>query len=130
MKKEKRIRVLMVEPGKHPREQWLDNDLDCLQKAVSIDAPSQGLIEIIALERDVVLICNEEGKLQGLEGNRTYQGEVFVGVFYIAGSDRCGNLRSLSQEMMEKYSKIFWKPEVITGERVAKSIYMEFIPWL
>ena len=44
MKKENKIRVLMVEPGKHPQEHWLDNDLDSLQKAVSIDAPSQGLI--------------------------------------------------------------------------------------
>ena len=34
--KQKEIRVLMVAPGEHPREVVLKNDLDSLQKAVSI----------------------------------------------------------------------------------------------
>ena len=34
MKKETTIKVLMVEPGKHPKEVMLDNSLDALQKAV------------------------------------------------------------------------------------------------
>lgn len=130
MKKEKKIRVLMVEPGKHPKEHWLDNDLDSLQKAVSIDAPSQGLIELVDLEKNVVLICNEEGKLLGLKGNREYLGEVFAGVFYIAGSDRYRNLCSLSEAEMEKYRQIFWEPVEITDDQVMQSIYIEFMPWL
>lgn len=130
MKKEKKIHVLMVEPGKHPEEYWLDNDLDSLQKAVSIGAPYQGLIELFELERGITLICNEEGKLLGLEGNRAYQGEVFAGVFYIAGSDRNGNLCSLSQKDMERCRDVFWEPVAITDEQVMKSIYMQFIPWL
>ena len=32
----KEIKVLMVEPGKHPKVTTLKNDLDSLQKAVSI----------------------------------------------------------------------------------------------
>ena len=32
----KEIKVLMVEPGKHPQVTTLKNDLDSLQKAVSI----------------------------------------------------------------------------------------------
>ena len=39
-----RIKVLMVEPGKHPRVTTLENDLDALQEAVSIGADYQGLI--------------------------------------------------------------------------------------
>ena len=31
--KQKKIKVLMVEPGKHPIETELDNNLDSLQKA-------------------------------------------------------------------------------------------------
>ena len=45
----KEIKVLMVEPGKHPKVTTLKDDLDSLQKAVSIGADYQGLIEIISL---------------------------------------------------------------------------------
>ena len=68
--KQKEIKVLMVAPGEHPREVVLKNDLDSLQKAVSIGCDYQGLIEVVNLEKGVCIICNEEGKLLGLEGNR------------------------------------------------------------
>ena len=67
--KQKEIKALMVAPKEYPKVVTLKTDLDSLQKAVSIGAGYQGLIEIIHLEKGVVLICNEEGKLNGLEGN-------------------------------------------------------------
>lgn len=45
----KEIKVLMVEPGGHPKVTMLKDDLDSLQKAVSIGADYQGLIEIISI---------------------------------------------------------------------------------
>jgi hypothetical protein len=45
----KEIKVLMVEPGKHPKVTMLKDDLDSLRKAVSIGADYQGLIEIISI---------------------------------------------------------------------------------
>lgn len=47
--KEKAIKVLMVEPHKHPTVTTLDNNLDSFQKAVSIGAEYKGLIGIIPL---------------------------------------------------------------------------------
>ena len=44
----KEITVLMVEPGKHPKVTTLKDDLDSLQKAVSIGADYQGLIEFVS----------------------------------------------------------------------------------
>ena len=41
--KEKEIKVLVVEPGQHPKVTTLQNDLDSLQKAVSIGADYQGI---------------------------------------------------------------------------------------
>ena len=64
--KQKEIKVLMVAPGEHPREVVLKNDLDALQKAVSIGCDYRGLIEVVGLEDGVCIICNEEGKLLGL----------------------------------------------------------------
>ena len=48
--KKREITVLMVEPRKAPVITTLANDLDSLQKAVSIGADYQGLIEIIGIE--------------------------------------------------------------------------------
>ena len=64
--KDKTIKALMVEPGEHPRCVSLENNLDALQKAVSIGADSQGLIEVLNVEHDVCILCNEEGKLKSL----------------------------------------------------------------
>ena len=46
----KELTVLMVEPGKHPKVTKLKDDLDSLQKAVSIGADYQGLIELANFE--------------------------------------------------------------------------------
>ena len=125
--KQKRIRVLKVEPGKEPTLAMLNNNLDDLQKAVSIGAPSQGLIEIITLEEDVCILCNEEGKLIGLEPNRRLGKDILVGVFYVTGQDNCGNLTTLSEAKMQKYAKLFEKPcEGITDEDVLETLVVEF----
>ena len=79
--KEKEITVLMVEPGKHPVVTTLENNLDVLQKAVSIGAEYQGLIELIWLENGVLLMCHESGKVIGLEGNRRIGNDIIAGVF-------------------------------------------------
>ena len=55
--KQKEIRVLMVEPGKHPRVTVLQDDLDSFQKAVSIGADYQGLIEIISIGNGDCILC-------------------------------------------------------------------------
>ena len=116
----------MVEPGNHPREVVIQNDLDSLQKAVSIGADYQGLIEIIGIDDRVCILCNEEGKLIGLEGNRRFGDDIIAGVFYVVGEDGFGNLTSLPDAEMEKYRKLFWEPEVFSSDDVAGAIFMYF----
>ena len=107
----KEIKVLMVEPGKHPKATMLKDDLDSLQKAVSIGADHQGLIEFISLGNNDCLLCNEEGKLIGLEGNRRLGRDIIVGVFYIMSEDKEGNLVSLTDKKIRYYTQLFWGPE-------------------
>lgn len=45
--KEKEITVVMVETGERPKVTTLKNDLDALQKAVSIGVDYQGLIGVL-----------------------------------------------------------------------------------
>lgn len=122
--KQKEIKVLMVEPGEHPREITIHNDLDSLQKAVSIGADNQGLIEIIGIDDRVCILCNEEGKLIGLDGNRRVGNDIIAGVFYVVGEDGRGNLVSLPEKEMEKYKELFWEPEYFTETAVTDAIVM------
>ena len=92
------INVLKVEPKKAPEICLLENELQALQEAVSIGAEYTGLIEIINLDRGGCLLCNEEGKLIGLEPNRRLYNDIICGVFYIIGEDENGELASLSEE--------------------------------
>ena len=122
--KQKEIKALMVEPGEHPREAVLMNGLDSLQKAVSIGSEHQGLIEIIGINDRICILCNEEGKLIGLEGNRRWGNDIIAGVFYVVGEDGCGNLTSLPDVEMEKYKELFWEPEYFSEAAVADAIVM------
>lgn len=103
--KQKEIMVQMVEPGKHPRVTTLMDDLDSLQKAVSIGADYQGLIEIVSLGNGDCLLCNEEGKLIGLDGNRRIGNDIIVGVFYIMSENEEGELVSLSEKKSKFYEE-------------------------
>ena len=76
--KEKEITVLKVEPGKSPETVTMPNTLDAMQKMVG------GYIEVLPLS-DVCLVCNEDGKLLGLEGNRRLGNDIIVGTFFLAG---------------------------------------------
>ena len=125
--KQKKIRVLMIAPGKEPDIVTLDNNLDALQKAVSIEAPSQGLIEIINLDSKTCLLCNEEGKLLGLEPNRRLLWhDIIVGVFYICGQSKDGELRSLSEERIRFWSHVFAEPEYFEDDEVEKALSTGF----
>lgn len=124
--KAKEIKVLMVEPGKHPRVTTLANDLDSLQKAVSIGADYQGLIEIISIGKGDCLLCNEEGKLIGLEGNRRLDNDIIVGVFYIMSEDEEGNLVSLSERKIKHYTKLFWEPQVFDRADIEATLLCHF----
>lgn len=124
MKKERTIKVLRVQPNLPPEVISLNNNLNDLQEAVG------GAIELVQLEEGVWLLLNEEGKLIGLEPNRRLEDDILVGVFYIVGSDdSSGNLISLSDEQIFRYTKRFFFPEQISTEEVADSIKFIFYPF-
>ena len=122
----KTITALMVEPNEHPKVVQLQTDLDSLQKAVSIGASYQGLIELLALEKGVAILCNEEGKLIGLPGNRRIGSDVIAGVFYVIGSNDHGNLVSLTDQQLETYKTRFGEPEALSSQDVEHAMFMRF----
>ena len=122
----KELTVLMVEPGKHPKVTTLKDDLDSLQKAISIGAEYQGLIEFVSLGNGDCIMCNEEGKLIGLEGNRRLGNDILVGVFYIMSENDDGDLISLSEPKIKHYSNIFWETETFDRTEIEDTISCRF----
>ncbi len=98
------MNVLLVMPGEAPKEVDIDGSLESMQELVS------GLIQAIYPWDDpIALICNDEGKLLGMEPNRALRhpdtGQVYdivYGPFFICGLGK-DDFISLEPELMEKY---------------------------
>lgn len=111
-KPENLIRILYVEPGKEPVITEVKNELRSLQQAV------QGWIEVVPLDNDTLLICNEEGKLQGMQGNRRLAGgTVIAGPFLVVG-DGGEDFCSLTDAQTEYYREQFQEPQEINQQEV------------
>lgn len=121
MKKE--IKVVMVEPNKQPTVTTIKTELENLQEAVG------GLIEIIDIEDNFCILCNEEGKLIGLEGNRRLDDDIIIGTFYVCGSNDEGELTSLTDTQIARYINFFWAPQTFTQGEIENSIVFKFIPF-
>lgn len=106
------MRVLVVEPEKEPYVKEIDSGLNSLQKEVG------GYIEAVyPFEDPVAIICNEEGKLEGLPLNRALRDEdgnvydIIAGTFLIAGLSE-DNFCSLDDAQIEKFSAMYKSPEL------------------
>lgn len=126
--KEKRILSLCVKPGEKPIAMYLENDLDSLQKAVSIGCDYQGLIETVDIAEGVTILCNEEGKLIGLEPNRRLGFDVICGVFYIVGFNDESEFCYLTYDDIEKYRKMFEAPDTFENFDPDSYLFAHFIP--
>ena len=109
---EEKATVLLVEPGRYPRPVEMSMELESLQQAVG------GFIEATYPFEDEMacIICNEEGKINGMELNRALYDEhgniddIIAGTFIIAGLKFEG-FGSLTPEQMKKYEAQFHQPE-------------------
>lgn len=116
---ENQILVLVVEPGKPPYEKRVDNNFRTFQELVN------GGIEYVALpEPDCHIYCNDEGKLEGLPGNRKQDnGDILCGTFIICADDGMGNEVSLNAGQLQRYMDRFAEPEHFTNEEAHKIDY-------
>ncbi|MBQ2663675.1 MAG: DUF3846 domain-containing protein [Clostridia bacterium] len=117
-----KITVLVVPPLKEPYIKEIDTGLESLQKEVG------GNIEVTyPFDDNVGIICNEEGKINGMELNRALYDDngkmydIIAGTFLVAGlGDE--NFISLTKEQTDKFSKRFQTPETfmsLDGEIIA-----------
>lgn len=116
-----KLKVLLVEPNKLPRKLEIDNTLEAKQELV------KGYIECVYLPKDsnVLLICNEEGKINGMDLNRDIGFDIIAGPFFIVGDDKeNGDFKSLTEEQILKYKKIFGKESIARTENKIVALSM------
>ncbi|MBU5439767.1 DUF3846 domain-containing protein [Tissierella sp. MSJ-40] len=118
---EKAIRILKIEPQKLPYEKEISNDLEGIQGEV------EGLFDYLYLDNNCILVCNDEGKLNGMELNRRVGNDIIAGPFFIVGDSQDGEFVSLTDEQIEKYTEEFGKIQEFTGEEPEAQPRMTFI---
>ena len=90
-----KIKVIYKEVGKDPKVIEIQNTLEAKQKLVG------GLIEAVEY-KDVVLICNEEGKIYDLKPNVQFAKDYIAGNFLVAGDDfETGDFISLTNDQIK-----------------------------
>lgn len=109
--KQEKITVLVVEPMAEPYTKEIDNTLESLQKEVG------GLIQATYPYDDLIaIVCNDEGKINGLELNRAvYDDErnmldIIAGTFLVVGLSE-DSFATLPDDMMAKYKEMFKQPQ-------------------
>ena len=106
-----KMTVLVVEPMKEPYVKEIDPDLHSLQAEVGGDIGAT-----YPYSDPVALVCNDEGKLVGLNLNRGLRdedGEIYdivAGTFLVVGLGE-EDFASLSPELIQKYTEQFKTPE-------------------
>jgi hypothetical protein len=125
------IAVLYIEPNKKPSVVYIKPELEEMQRLVG------GYIEeYMPFDDEVAIICNEEGKINGMPLNRAIYDEsdgkrgvmldIIAGNFFLAYAPyESENFKSLTPEMIKKYTKRFQYPEKfmkINGEIIAVPI--------
>ncbi len=75
-----KITAIVKRPGeKYGHMTYVSDKLEDLQRTVG------GYIETVYLPHQVVVICNEEGKMMGLEKNLKIRGYELVGTLIVCG---------------------------------------------
>ncbi len=80
------MKVVYFEPGKKPEIREIENSLEESQKLV------EGYIEVVQPfdDDDILLVCNEEGRLNNMKANRRFGtakfSQVIFGPFFLVGA--------------------------------------------
>ena len=104
--------VLAVMPGKTPERMELDGSLQSMQKFVG-----GTILAVYPFSDPIAIVCNDEGKLMGLEHNRALRDDdgnvydILCGPFFICGLGE-EDFASLPEELIRKYTRFFQHPEL------------------
>lgn len=108
-----KINVLLIEPGKYPKQIEIEDTLEAMQETVG------GYIEeYMPFDDEIAIVYNEEGKMNGAELNRAIYSDdkeildIIAGKFFIAYAPiESESFLSMPKDLMKKYEDKFRYPE-------------------
>lgn len=112
------MRIIMVAPEKKPEIIEISDTLESMQELVG------GLIQALyPFDEAVALIANDEGKVMGLPLNRALKDrgtgkayDIIAGTFFLCGtSPDSGHFTSLTEEQLQRYTRLFSVPELFVN---------------
>lgn len=103
------MKVLVIESGKDPVAREIDGSLKSMQAVVG------GYIQAFyPWWEEVAIVCNDEGKINGLPFNRPISGErgelldIIAGTFFICGAPvDSGKFTDLPEGLIAHYTRMF-----------------------
>ena len=101
------MRVLIVEPGKYPREADIEHTLKAEQAVVG------GTIEAVYPWQDnACIVCNDNGIAENLPLNRMLNDyDIIHGTFFICGLTR-DDFTDLSPKQIKHYEEMYHSPQL------------------
>lgn len=95
------MRVIVKEVGKSPKVEEVKNELATFQSLVG------GYIEVVRVTPEILMICNEEGKLQGLPPNFSTGRDVIAGTVVFVAFDGSEDFAGLSDYQVLEVMDLF-----------------------
>lgn len=116
----KKLKIVFKEVGKDPVVMEIDDTLEAKQKLVG------GLIEVVPYKDDLLLICNEEGKISNLKPNLQFDYDYIAGNCFVVGDDfENSGFKSVEENQIEGIKKDL-EDRTIILEEIEETDDMEF----
>ncbi len=115
------IRVLLIEPHKHPRLVEFEYTLENLQAMVGGNIAAR-----FSRPDPVAIVFDDDGKFkEGNEPNRMLEDyDILVGRFFICGIDT-DDFASIPDDLALKYAEKFWMPEAFMRSREGLIVFQD-----
>ena len=107
----KKLKVIFKEVGKDPVVMEIEDTLEAKQKLVD------GLIEVVPYKDNLLLVCNEEGKITNLKPNLQFDYDYIAGNCFIVGDDyENAGFKSIEDNQIEDIKKDLTDRAIILEE--------------
>lgn len=104
-----KLKILYKKVAETPEVMMIEDTLEEKQKLVG------GLIEVVSYDEDIVLVCNEEGKILNMQPNLLFDYDYIAGNCFFVGDDfENSGFKSLTDEQIEKLKEIIKERDFIS----------------
>ena len=119
------IQALLLEPEQHPKTTYLPLSYDVFDAVTGVDG-EDGKTVSVEIDDRIYAIYNQDGALQGLDGNRQLKGQIIAGNILIVQTDPSGHIQSMEDDVLLKYKARFWHFKSYSSLELYRSYFNSF----